>query len=265
MPGASQPTPYDPIARLYDLEHADFADDIPLMRNIAEIVGDPIVELGCGSGRVLLPLAADGHDVTGVDTSLPMLEELDRRAAQVDGGSVRTVQADMQGRLPLPDDTFGVAIFSLNGLMHLESQAAQIAALAEAARILDPRGQLVVDLFHPTPEYLAQLAAGPHLEGVWTDERGVEVEKWSHRRLRPATQQIETRIWYDTVQADGTVERVRTAFTLRYIHPAELELMLQRAGFVEWKLYGSYELDSLDDTSDRLIALAELTPSEPDR
>lgn len=261
MPGAAA-TPYDPIAALYDLEHASFADDIPLMRNIAEIVGDPIVELGCGSGRVLLPIAADGFDVTGVDTSRPMLDELERRAAEVDGGTVTTVRGDMRGPLPLPSDTFGVAIFSLNGLLHLETQADQIAALAEAARILDPRGQLLIDIFHPTPEYLTHLAGGPHLEGVWTDAAGREVEKWSHRRVNPAAQTIDTRLWYDTVRDDGTVECVRTAFTLRYIHAAELELMLHRAGFVEWKLYGTYELDPLDDASDRIVALAELTPSE---
>ena len=259
MPGAA--TPYDPIAALYDLEHATFADDIPLMRNIAEIVGDPIVELGCGTGRVLLPIAADGFDITGVDTSRPMLDELERRAAGVDGGTITTVNADMRGPLPLPSDTFGVAIVSLNGLLHLETQDDQIAALTEAARILDPRGQLVIDVFHPTPEYLTEIAGGPHFEGSWTDATGREIEKWSHRRVNPANQTIDTRLWYDTVRDDGTVERVRTSFTLRYVHAAELELMLHRAGFVEWKLYGSYELDPFDDGSDRIVALAELTPS----
>lgn len=259
MPGAA--TPYDPIAALYDLEHAAFSDDIPLMRNIAEIVGDPIVELGCGSGRVLLPIAADGFDVTGVDTSRPMLDALDRRAAEIEGGKITTVNADMRGPLPLPSDTFGIAIFSLNGLLHLETQADQIAALAEAARLLDPRGQLVIDVFHPTPEYLTQIVGGPHLEGAWTGGDGREIEKWSHRRVNPASQTIDTRLWYDAARDDGTVERVRTAFSLRYIHAAELELMLHRAGFVEWKLYGSYDLDPLEDGSDRIIALAELTPS----
>ena len=259
MPAAA--TPYDSIATLYDIELAAFADDIPLMRNIAEIVGDPIVELGCGSGRVLLPIAADGFDVTGVDTSRPMLNELERRAADLDGGAVKAVQADMRGPLPLPSDTFGVAIFSLNGLLHLETQADQIASLTEAARILDRRGQLLIDIFHPTPEYLTQLAGGPHLEGTWTVDAERDVEKWSHRRIHPASQTIDTRIWYDSVRADGTVERVRTAFRFRYIHAAELELMLDRAGFVEWRIYGSYELDPLDDASDRIVALAELTPS----
>lgn len=261
MTGHPDSTPYDAIAPLYDLEHADFDDDVTLLRNIAEIVGDPIVEFGCGSGRVLLPIAADGFDVTGVDNSAEMLCRLRERAAGLDGGEVTGVQADLRQGLPLPNDTFGVGIFSLNGLMHLETQDEQVFALREAARVLDPRGQVVIDLFSPTPEYLGHLSNGPHLEGVWTDADGREVEKWSHRRLRAASQHLDTRIWYDTVRADGTVQRVRSGFTLRYIHAAELELMLEKAGFVEWQLYGSYELDPYTDTSDRLIALADLTPS----
>jgi SAM-dependent methyltransferase len=262
MPGEPAPaTPYDSIAELYDLEHAEFDDDISLMRNIAEIVGDPIVEFGCGSGRVLLPIAEDGFNVTGVDSSPAMLERLQARAARSGGGTITPVLADLRDALPLPSDMFGVAVFSLNGLMHLDTQAAQLFALREAARVLDPRGQLVIDLFNPTPDYLAQLANGPHLEGVWTNDDDLEVEKWSHRRLRPASQHLETRIWYDSVHSDGTVARVRTTFTLRYLHAAELELLLEKAGFVEWQLYGSYELDPYVDSSERLIALAELIAS----
>jgi SAM-dependent methyltransferase len=261
MPSHRPPDPYDTIADLYDLEHEDFDDDIALMRNIVSIVGDPIVEFGCGSGRILLPIAEDGFDVTGVDTSAEMLRRLDERSRQIEGGSVTAVEADMGAELPLPNATFGVGIFSLNGLMHLETPERQLAALREAARILDPRGQLVIDLFNPTPDYLMHLAAGPHLEGVWTAGEGIEIEKWSYRKLHPATQTIDTRIWYDRVLGDGSLQRTRTAFTLRYIHPAELELMLEKAGFVEWQLYGSYELDPYGDTSERLIALADLTPS----
>ncbi|HYH13506.1 MAG TPA: class I SAM-dependent methyltransferase [Thermomicrobiales bacterium] len=252
--------PYDPIAEMYDIEHRDFDDDIALMRNVASIVGDPIIEFGCGSGRILLQIAEDGYDVTGVDTSTEMLRLLEERARAIDGASVTAIQGDMRHELPLPPDTFGVGIFSLNGLMHLETQRDQIAALREAARVLDPRGQLVIDLFNPTPEYLAQLSSGAQLEGVWTTDRG-EIEKWSHRRLRPASQALDTRVWYDRVDQDGSLRRVHTSFTLRYIYAAELELMLAMAGFVEWQLYGTYDLDPYDDSSERLIVLAELTPS----
>src|SRR5688572_14229671 len=65
--------PYAVLPELYDLEHAGFFDDIDLYLRLAEVVGDPILELGCGTGRVLEPLAAAGHRVTGIDRSPPML------------------------------------------------------------------------------------------------------------------------------------------------------------------------------------------------
>ena len=61
--------PYAELPELYDLEHAGFTEDIDLYLRLAEVVGDPILELGCGTGRVLGPLAAAGHRITGVDRS----------------------------------------------------------------------------------------------------------------------------------------------------------------------------------------------------
>ena len=65
--------PYAEIPELYDLEHADFADGVAFYQQFAEVIGDPILELGCGTGRLLQPLAAAGHRVTGIDQSAPML------------------------------------------------------------------------------------------------------------------------------------------------------------------------------------------------
>src|SRR5215218_9993165 len=66
--------PYAEIPELYDLEHAGFSEDVDLYLRLAEVVGDPILELGCGTGRVLGALAAAGNRVTGVDRSGPMLD-----------------------------------------------------------------------------------------------------------------------------------------------------------------------------------------------
>ncbi len=73
---------------LYDLEHAGFDDDIELYLRLAEVVGDPILELGCGTGRVLAPLAKAGFRVTGIDVSRPML---DSRRGAAGCGRVRAI------------------------------------------------------------------------------------------------------------------------------------------------------------------------------
>ncbi len=60
---------YASIAEMYDLEHADYDEDIGLYLNFASVVGDPILELGCGTGRILAPLAEAGHRLIGLDVS----------------------------------------------------------------------------------------------------------------------------------------------------------------------------------------------------
>ena len=61
------------------------------------------------------------------------------------------------------------------------------------------------------------------------------------------------------IAPDGSLRRIATSFDLRYLHRHELELMLELAGFVQWQVYGSYDLDPYDDESDRLIVAAEIT------
>ena len=109
----------------------------------------------------------------------------------------------------------------------------------------------------PTPSTLTALDHPFMLEGSWTRDDDSVVQKFSSRRVSPAEQQIETQLWYDITAHDGPLRRVPTGFTLRYLHRAELELMLELAGFASWECYGSYDLDTFDDHSDRLIVAAE--------
>ena len=254
--------PYERIAELYDLEHASFRTDIDLLLSFADIVGDPILEMGCGSGRIAVPLARAGFDVTGIDRSPAMLSRA--RSAVRDAGvseRVTLVELDMAEAQEAPGGPFGLVIFSLNALMHLTTAAHQLAALKAAFAALDPKGQLIVDTMNPTPLNLTQLEAGQVLEGSWRRPDGSTVDKWSHREVSPATQLIETILWYEHISHDGRTKRTRTQFPQRYVHASELELMLTLAGFSETRLYGSYDLDPYEDDSERLLVTSEATPS----
>jgi SAM-dependent methyltransferase len=258
--------PYAELPELYDLEHAGFTEDIDLYLRLAEVVGDPILELGCGTGRVLGPLAAAGHRVTGIDRSRPMLDRA-RSVLQVqahastDARRVTLVEGSMIEAERAPGGPFGLVIFSLNGLMHLSAMAEQRAALASARRALDPRGMLVIDLLNPTPELLTTLDGRVRHEGLWRKSDGTMVDRFSVRTQDSAEQTIDTELWYDLVDPAGQIRRVRSGFPLRYLVASELALLLELTGFVEWKMYGSYDLDPYDDESDRLIVTAEVTPS----
>ena len=145
--------------------------------------------------------------------------------------------------------------------MHLTTSDRQLSALRAAFAALDPKGQLIIDTMNPTPAQLTQLDSGQTLEGSWDRPDGSTVDKWSHRYVHPATQLIDTMLWYDRTFPDGRLTRTRTRFPLRYVHASELELMLRLAGFSETRLYGNYDLEPYDDDSERLFVTSEVTPS----
>jgi SAM-dependent methyltransferase len=252
--------PYERIAELYDLEHDAHDDDIDFYLNFVQVVGDPVLELGCGTGRLLAPIAESGYRIVGVDQSAAMLE----RAAEATkrySGLVSLHQGGMTDLSQVPGGPFGTIVIGLNGLLHLASAAEQRACLSAVKAALDPRGQVLIDVFNPTPETLRNLDQSLMLEGTWTKPDGTRVDKFGSRRVLPASQTIATEIWYDLTGIDGTVKRIATSFAMRYLSPSELELMLELAGFPEWQIYGSYDLDPLGDHSERILIAAEASPS----
>lgn len=256
--------PYRDIAELYDLEHNDFGPDVDLMVNFAQVVGDPILELGCGSGRIMIPIAQAGFNVTGLDSSRPMLDRAETAIAHAGlGHRVTLYEGDMREADKVPGGPFGLVIFSLNSLMHLTTVDDQRSALEAARRALDPRGQLIIDTLNPSTEQVRHLLDGPHHEGSWNLQDGSVVDKWSHRRQSGTAQLIETILWYDCTAPDGTLTRTRSTFDLRYVHASELALMLELCGFTEPMFYGSYDLDPYDNDSDRLFVTAEVTSLGP--
>lgn len=254
------PDPYAAIAEVYDLEHGGYDADVDLYRSLARVVGDPILELGCGSGRLLVPLAEDGHRLTGLDRSGPMLE----RAAAVTAGAglasrVTLHRGSMTEADAAPGGPFGLVIVALNGLLHVESAAGQREVLRAARRALDPRGQLVIDVVNPHPEALRGLDRSLGHEGSWTLASGERIDKFAARRVAPAEQRIETELWYDRLGEDGIPRRTATRYGMRYMHRHELELLLELSGYAEWRVYGGYDLEPFEDGSERLIVTADVT------
>ena len=260
-PASSDRDPYSQLPDLYDLEHASFDEDLDLYLQLAEVVGDPVLELGCGSGRVLLALAAAGHRVTGLDRSQPML---DRAASGVaDAGLSSRVSlhlGQMRDAGQVSGGPFGLVLVPLNGLLHLTTIADQRATLGAIHDALDPRGQLVIDLLNPSPDALHAFNHALTHEGEWQLDNGDRVDKFAARSLISSEQLIRTDLWYDQVRGDGTFQRTATRFDMRYLHRAELELLLELTGFTDWQVYGSYDLEPFDDQAERIIVTAELTP-----
>jgi SAM-dependent methyltransferase len=255
--------PYDGIAAYYDLEHRDFTEDSDLYLQFVESAGDPVLELGCGTGRILRSIAGAGFSVTGVDSSSEMLAfALGSLERSTPPGTVQLIEGDFGDPNLVPAGTFGVAIVGLDSLLHATSQVEQLRALRAAWTALDPRGQLIVDVLHPTPARLMAMDGGLIFAGSWPMDGGRRLDKLVAQTTDVAEQHIRSDIWYEVTAPSGAVERTRTSFNQRWIGSGELILLLQLAGFQDWRVYGSYELDPLDAHSDRLIVAAEKSKTD---
>lgn len=254
---SSATTIFDRFARFYDQDYRFYDDDIEAIGMLAEDAGDPILELGCGTGRVLAPLAAAGHTITGVDISPALLARAaDKIARQGLTRHVDLLQADLRS-FDLACKDFAFAFCTSNTLMHLVTADDQIAVLKNARRHLRPGGQILIDLFNPDLPRLFAVDGLTELADRWRDEEsGADVLKWSVRRLDLAEQLQETLFIYEEVFPDGQTQRTHCPFTLRFLWRSEAELMLQLAGFAVEGVWGDFEGAPYGSDSEHLILLA---------
>lgn len=247
---------FDRFARFYDLDYEPFQDDVALYLGFAERTGGPLLELGCGTGRLLLPLARAGFSITGVDMSPRMLEVAQAKvdAAGLDD-QITLVQADMR-EVNLPQQ-YRLAFIAINSFMHLVTLEDQLAALRTWRKLLLPGGLLLIDVDNPDPRHLLEADGRLDLQGRWFDpDTGATVLKHMSRTLDAARQLQHVLFIYDEVFPDGQVRRTLAPFQARYLYRYEGELLLNKAGFTPEQVYGSYDLDSYGSDSERMIFVA---------
>jgi len=261
---ATAATPFDRFAPFYDDDYRAYDDDLDALTMLAAEFGDPLLELGCGTGRVLTPLAAAGHQITGVDIS-PALLAIAREKVRRTGAGQHTqlVSADLR-TLDLPRQDFAFAFCVSNTLMHFATAAEQIAVLRCAHRHLRPGGRLLLDLFSPDVARLVAVDGVQELADRWEETAtGAAVLKWSVRQVDWAEQIQETTFIYERTWPDGRSERTVCPFTLRFLWRHEAELMLAAAGFAVAEVWGDFEGEPYDAASPHLILLAEKREKQP--
>ena len=247
---------FDRFTRYYDLDHGDFREDIDLYRNFARRSGAPILEIGCGTGRVLIPLAEAGYDVTGIDVSPTMLASAAEKVAKCAvAPRVQLVPADARD-FCLPG-RFAFAFIAMNTFMLFVSLSEQLQVLERVAAHLRPGALLVLDLFNPDLSHLAD-ARGVLVHDYTKRDpaSGHTVSKCHASQVDVASQRLEMTFIYDELAEDGAVRRTVAPFTMHYFWRRELELLLDKAGYQLEQIYGSYELDEYTPESERMIAVA---------
>ena len=210
-----------------------------------------------GSGRLAVPLAEAGHNVTGVDLDPAMLDRARARAAGSPGQPRLTlVEADLVG-LRLPDaGRFGLAFIALNALLVLPSRAAQRAALRTLADHLAPGGLAVVDIWIPDAEDLARFDGRISLEWPRLDpETGAIVTKAGSAQHDAASATVTLTTIFEEGGQGAPARRWIRHDRLRLISADELRGFAEDAGLVVELLAGDYGLGQLGPGSERAILI----------
>ena len=229
---------------LYDLENADDPGfDLGFWTAVVESARPRrLLELACGTGRLTLPLARLGiaEEVVGVDSSAPFLETARER---VDGEAVTLVEGDM--RRPPVDGPFDLVIVPFNSLAYLHATRDQLACLRAARELLRDGGTLGFDLVAPHYGFLLEAITPCPTSRIDADHRATamgvaRVIRTFSDTYDAATQTLHSVNRYEIHHADGRVELRVADLDWHMYFPAELELLLESAGFEVAERYGTY-------------------------
>ena len=245
------------ISKYYDLIYKDRVDDVKLWFDLSEDFPGDILEIGCGTGRVSLPLLQAGKQLCGIDISdlaLSIVREKVNTAGVA--GRADFYQADMRS-FDLPQKDFAFAFIPINTFMHNLNTADQKRTLNTIAAHLKSGGAIVVDLYHPYPQALLEADGRMQFAGQFEDEESGNTVQWFVSRQLNLDEQIQrVTFLFDEISTEGVVHRRHFTFPMRYLHRFEMELLLSNAGFELLEILGDYDGSEFYAESPRIIFVA---------
>lgn len=253
---------YDSIAHYYDLTHADLTADLTLILSLAKEAKGPVLELGCGSGRLLIPLARAGHQMTGVDNSPVMLAKaLQRMASEPESVQNRITLKEMdmvELALPGQDGRYPLVILPYNTFLHLDTKHKH-AALNKLRRYLREDGRLFIDIINP---FFIANTPNDHfltLENRFTDPNTDEIVlQFASNQLDEDTQTLHiTWIFDATPPSEGSIKRTVSRLAHYYLFPHQIELLLAESGYRLESMAGDYDQSPYHEESNRLLITAK--------
>ncbi len=248
---------YTTVARFYDAENRDKADDLAMYSRLAAECEGDILDVGCGTGRVLIHLAQAGHRVYGIDNDRPMLNRLEGKLEGLPQlrDKIHYVHADVLRHEY--ERRFGLILLTYNALMHFREQEQQITLLGRLRSWLAENGALVIDLPNAGPVFASEDTDSLTLERIFLDDiSGHMIMLQSVSALDRAAQLLHIDWIYDEINGDGVVRRQLAPHQLRYFFLPELRLLLERCGFSLDQVYGDTEGADYVADSERMIVYA---------
>jgi len=240
---------YDQAGALfYDYYSTGLEGDVEFYVEEARKAGSPALELGCGTGRMLIPVAQSGVTIVGIDRAPAMLaiakDKLKRLSPQTKR-RIKLVEGDMSdfslGR------RFRLAMIPYRAFLHLLTPEDQRQALSCIREHLTKNGRLVLNIFNPRIDIIAE-HSGPLGSAVKKDlefihpENGHRVVVWDSRQYDLELQVLEQYFIFEELDDEGKmVSKTYTSLTLRYVYRYEMEYLLELCGYRVEALYGDFE------------------------
>ena len=247
---------YELIAPFYDIEHARFDEDLNLYVNFAELCGGPLLELACGSGRLLVPLAREGYELTGVDSSSRMLKLAQEALEKAGVATQCTLVQEQMSTLRL-GQKFRLAFIALGSFGHVCTRQEQRQTLAAVRNHLSTGGKFILDISNGDVRYMEHLSGQMLHQGTWQREDGTMLSHMVSPASSLTKHLLELTHFYEEHRQGEAVRRTVITTHLYLFERNEVELLLEEAGFEIVDVYGDYELSSFEHDSPRMIFIAE--------
>lgn len=237
-------------APFYDVEFAARGHEIPFFLKQAKLAGGPVLEVACGTGRITLPIARAGVEITGLDVSRPMLAEA-RRKAEAAGLTITWLEQDC--RQIDAGKNFTLIFSATNAMQHLLDLESVNGFLSSARNALRPGGALILDVFNPVPAKLARTAVRYHHK-TFVDASGQEIRVEAATQYDAARQILALSLFY---QRDGQLIRTKQV-NLRCFFPEELMALCHFNGLKVVQRFGNYDETPLGAGSPKQILVCRV-------
>lgn len=250
------------FAARFALEHGHYREDLEFWRESAARLAGPVLDLGAATGRIALPLAADGHEVWALDRSPRMCAALARAAAE-DGraDSVRVV-CDQLSDFELPQQ-FALAIVAMNTFQVLHSEQEQLSCMRAAARHLRPGGELILDVAVPDPRDIAGAIGEVQAVGSHVDSHtGTRVDQTArYDSYDPDAQLLRFTLIIEESAAGGARSRRERPYAVHLYAPDDLRRLALAADLRPIDAYADFDQSPLTAAADRQVHRFEKVPA----
>jgi len=250
----NEATPFDDGA-LYDLFFERFDLGLDFYLGLAQEAAGPVLDVACGTGRIMLPCLKAGVDVEGLDLFPGMLTRLRHKASAL-GFDPRLHQANMASfRLAR---RYALIMIPFNAFVHNLTTDDQLATLETCREHLAPGGLLAFDTYFPGPAAIAAPDGARELEmEIAHPKTGLPARMWDTRSFDRVQQLQHSFVEIEMLDAKGMVIATHPSkTTVRWIYKAEMELLLRIAGFARWRVLGGFDGRPLLHETDAMIVQA---------